>query len=136
MASIREQFEIPGKMKTWSFALIGIGLVAFVIGLVTKGMGTEEEQVHFGEHSCTMRCSGRWYVMPHVLYLRNHIGHGWLADQFPQGNRSHLYMVPIFGTITLIVLLYVVLGTNTKFITGSIQKRLKKIRSFAVKPVS
>jgi hypothetical protein len=29
MASIREKFEIPGKMKTWSLALIGVGLVAF-----------------------------------------------------------------------------------------------------------
>jgi len=36
MASIRQSFEIPGKMKTWSFALMGIGIVALIAGFVTR----------------------------------------------------------------------------------------------------
>jgi hypothetical protein len=36
MASIRQSFEIPGKMKTWSYALIGIGLIALIAGFITK----------------------------------------------------------------------------------------------------
>lgn len=48
MASLRTQFEVPGKMKTWSYALIGIGLVALVYGMITKGFSSDEhEQVHF-----------------------------------------------------------------------------------------
>ena len=49
MASIKEQFEIPGKLKTWAYALIGIGGVALLYGMFTKGFSTDEhEQVHFG----------------------------------------------------------------------------------------
>ena len=49
MASIiKEQFEIPGKMRTWSLALIGVGLLALIIGFVTKGLSSaEQEQAAF-----------------------------------------------------------------------------------------
>lgn len=51
MASLRTQFEIPGKMKTWSYALIGVGLVALLYGMFTKGFSSDEhEQVHFWVH--------------------------------------------------------------------------------------
>ena len=42
MASIKEHFEIPSKMKTWSMVLIAIGVVSFILGLVTKGMSEDE----------------------------------------------------------------------------------------------
>jgi len=44
MASIKTQFEIPGKMKTWSYALIGVGLVALIAGLVIKGFSSDEHE--------------------------------------------------------------------------------------------
>ena len=48
MASIKEQFEIPGSLKTWSYALIGIGAAALLYGMFTKGFSSDEhEQVHF-----------------------------------------------------------------------------------------
>ena len=48
MASIKMQFEVPAKMKTWSLALIAVGLVALVTGLVTKGFSADEhEQTQF-----------------------------------------------------------------------------------------
>ena len=40
--TIKEQFEIPGKLKTWAYALIGFGLLAIIAGYITKGRGTEE----------------------------------------------------------------------------------------------
>jgi hypothetical protein len=50
MASIKEQFEIPGTLKTWSYALIGIGGAALLYGMFTKGFSSDEhEQVHFWE---------------------------------------------------------------------------------------
>ena len=42
MSSLKLQFEIPGKMKTWSMALIGIGLLALIVGFVTKGMSADD----------------------------------------------------------------------------------------------
>ena len=48
MASIKEQFEIPGTLKTWAYALIGIGGAALLYGMFTKGFSTDEhEQAHF-----------------------------------------------------------------------------------------
>ena len=44
MASIKEQFEVTGKMKTWSIGLISIGLLAFLIGLITKGFSSDEHE--------------------------------------------------------------------------------------------
>ena len=44
MASIREQFEVPGKMKTWSMGLMGVGILAFIIGFITKGLSSDEHQ--------------------------------------------------------------------------------------------
>jgi len=40
--SIREHFETPAKTKTWSFALIAIGAIAFIIGLLTKGISSDD----------------------------------------------------------------------------------------------
>ena len=77
MASIREKFEIPGKMKTWSLALIAVGLVAFVIGLVTRS-GHEESRyisgaIMYNTMFWTLVCNASMFFV--VLLL----GHGWLA---------------------------------------------------------
>ena len=44
MASTKTYFEIPAKMKTWSFGLMAVGILAFIIGFVTKGMSSDHEQ--------------------------------------------------------------------------------------------
>src|SRR6478672_4972575 len=44
MASFREQFEMPSKTKTWSLALIAVGALALIIGLVTKGFSSDEQE--------------------------------------------------------------------------------------------
>jgi len=44
MASIKEQFEIPGTLKTWSYALIGIGGAALLFGMFTKGFSSDEHE--------------------------------------------------------------------------------------------
>ncbi|UAY53895.1 quinol:cytochrome C oxidoreductase [Arachidicoccus terrestris] len=41
MASIKTQFVIPAKMKTWSYGLMGVGIVAFLIGFFTMGMSSD-----------------------------------------------------------------------------------------------
>ena len=40
---VNEQFEIPSRMKTWSMILIAIGVIAFILGLITKGVNGNEE---------------------------------------------------------------------------------------------
>ncbi len=113
MASIREKFEIPGKMRTWSLALIGVGVVALIIGLVTKGMGTHEEQVHFigtimyNTIFWTMVCNASMFFICVTT-----LAHGGWQQSFRRIPEAISTMVPIFGAITLVVLLYVVLTGN------------------------
>src|SRR6476660_9323200 len=44
MTSVKEQFEIPSKMKPWSMVLIAIGVIAFILGLITKGVSEDEHE--------------------------------------------------------------------------------------------
>jgi hypothetical protein len=112
MASIREQFEIPGKMKTWSLALIGVGLLTFLIGLFTKGFsGDEHEQAHFwgtfmyNAMFWTMICNAAMFFICVITLAMG----GWeLAIR--RVCEAVSAMVPIFGSITFVVLMYVVLG--------------------------
>jgi hypothetical protein len=113
MASIREQFEIPGKMKTWAYALIGIGIISFVIGLFTKGMGTEEEKaiflgtIMYNTIFWTLVCNASMFF----LCATTMAWAGWPAA-FRRIPEAISTMVPIFGSITLAVLLYVVFSHN------------------------
>ena len=113
MASIREQFEIPGKMKTWAFALIGIGIVSFGIGLFTKGMGSEEEKaiflgtIMYNTIFWTLICNAAMFF----LCATTMAWAGWPAA-FRRIPEAISTMVPIFGSITLAVLLYIVFSHN------------------------
>ena len=113
MASIREQFEIPGKMKTWAFALIGIGIVSFGIGLFTKGMGSEEEKaiflgtIMYNTIFWTLVCNAAMFF----LCATTMAWAGWPAA-FRRIPEAISTMVPIFGSITLAVLLYIVFSHN------------------------
>ncbi len=114
MASIREQFEIPGKMRTWSLALIGIGLVAFIIGLVTKGFSADEhERTHFigtlmyNTIFWTMICNAAMFFICVITLAMG----GWELS-FRRVSEAISTLVPIFGCITFAVLVYVVATGN------------------------
>ncbi len=114
MASIREKFEIPGKMKTWSLALIGIGLLALIIGLVTKGFSADEhERTHFigtlmyNTIFWTLVCNAAMFL---ICALTLAMG-GWEIS-IRRVSEAISTMVPIFGGITLVVLLYVIFSHN------------------------
>ena len=109
MASIRQSFEIPGKMKTWSFALMGIGIVALIAGFVTKGMSKDhhEQDIFLGTLMYntifwTLVCNASMFF----LCVTTMAWGGW-QQSFRRIPEAISTMVPIFGAITLVVLLYV-----------------------------
>jgi len=114
MASIREQFEIPGKMKTWSLALIGIGVAALIIGLVTKGFSADEHErtqfigtIMYNTIFWTMVCNAAMFFICALTLAMA----GWeIAVRRVAEAISTL--VPIFGAITFAVLIYVVASGN------------------------
>lgn len=110
MASIRQQFEIPGKMKTWSLALIGVGLVALLTGLITKGFSDDvHEQAHFwgtlmyNTIFWTLVCNASMFFICVTTLAMG----GWQIS-FRRVTEAISVMVPIFGSITFVVLMYVV----------------------------
>jgi hypothetical protein len=112
MASIRDQFEIPGKMKTWSLALIGIGGAALLYGMFTKGFSKDEhEQVHFwgtlmyNTIFWTLICNASMFFICITTLAMG----GW-QQSFRRIPEAISTLVPVFGVITFAVLLYVVLG--------------------------
>ena len=112
MASIRDQFEIPGKMKTWSLALIGIGGAALLYGMFTKGFSADEhEQTHFwgtlmyNTIFWTLICNASMFFICITTLAMG----GW-QQSFRRIPEAISTMVPIFGAITFAVLMYVVLG--------------------------
>ena len=112
MASIRLQFEIPGKMKTWSLGLIGVGLFALIFGLVTKGFSSDEhEQVHFwgtlmyNTIFWTLICNASMFFICITTLAMG----GW-QQSFRRIPEAISTMVPIFGSITFAVLIYVVVS--------------------------
>ena len=109
MASIRQSFEIPGKMKTWSFALMGIGIVALIAGFFTKGMSKDhhEQDIFLGTLMYntifwTLVCNASMFF----LCVTTMAWGGW-QQSFRRIPEAISTMVPIFGAITLVVLLYV-----------------------------
>mgnify|MGYP000078844447 FL=1 len=109
MASIRQRFEIPGKMKTWSYALMGIGLVALIAGLATKGISKDhhEQDIFLGTLMYntifwTLICNASMFF----ICITTMAWGGW-QQSFRRIPEAISTMVPIFGGITLVVLLYV-----------------------------
>lgn len=109
MASIKEQFEIPSRLKTISLALIGVGVAAFLIGLFTKGMGTEEQKVEFigtlmyNTIFWTLVCNASMFFICATTMAMG----GWqmAIRRVPEAIST---LVPIFGGMTFIILMYVV----------------------------
>jgi hypothetical protein len=112
MASLRTQFEVPGKMKTWSYALIGVGLVAVSYGMVTKGFSSDEhEQVHFwgtlmyNSIFWTLICNASMFFICVTT-----LAQAGFTQSFRRIPEAISTMVPIFGAITFAVLMYIIFG--------------------------
>jgi hypothetical protein len=109
MASIKEQFEIPAKMKTWSYGLIGVGVLALILGFVTKGLGDEHSKtifwatVMYNSIFFTLICNAAMFFICATTLAMG----GW-QTAFRRIPEAISTMVPIFGSITLLVLIYVI----------------------------
>jgi hypothetical protein len=110
MASIKEQFEIPGKMKTWSMALIAIGVLALIIGFITKGTGSDEHEktifwgtLMYNSLFFMLICNASMFFICATTLAMG----GW-QTVFRRVPEAISTMVPIFGSITFVVLIYIV----------------------------
>lgn len=110
MSAIKEKFEIPSKMRTWAFALIGVGLVAFILGLATKGFSSDEQQraifwgtLMYNSIFFTMICNAAMFFICVTTMAMS----GW-QTAFRRIPEAISTMVPIFGSIALLVFFYII----------------------------
>ncbi len=110
MASIKEKFEIPGNLKTWSYALIGVGLLALILGFVQKGLSKDEHEqaifigtIMYNTIFWTLVCNASMFFICVTTLAMG----GW-QHVFRRVPEAISTLVPIFGSITLFVLLFVV----------------------------
>lgn len=111
MVSIKEQFEIPAKMKTWAMALTAIGVISIVVGFILHGTGTEKEQsvfwgtIMYNSIYFTLICNACMFFICAVTLAMG----GWHLV-FQRVAEAISVMVPIFGIITFAVFLYIIFG--------------------------
>lgn len=112
MASIKEHFQIPSKMKTWSLGLMIIGIVALLVGLFTKGFSHDQHTkdvfwatLMYNSIFFTLICNASMFF---ICVTTMAMG-GWQVA-FRRVPEAISTMVPIFGVITFAILMYVVFG--------------------------
>src|SRR4051794_28900547 len=114
MASNREEFEITGGMRTWSMGLIGVGLLAFIIGLITKGLSSDEHQqaIFWG----TLLYNSIFFLLicnaSMFFICVTTLAHGGWQVTFRRVPEAISAVVPIFGVIAAFILFFIVFGLN------------------------
>lgn len=108
--TIREYFDIPAKTKTWSFALMAIGAITLIIGLLTKGISSDEHEraifwgtLMYNSMFFTMVSNScMFFICASTLSMAS-----WYTT-FRRVPEALSAMVKIFGPITFFILIYVV----------------------------
>ncbi len=111
MASIRDQFEMPSKTKTWSLALIFIGALCLVLGLITRGFSSDEHvktvfwgTLMYNSIFFTLICNASMFFICATTMAWG----GWQMA-FRRVPEAISKMVIILGSITWVVLFYIVI---------------------------
>lgn len=114
MASIKENFVVPAKMKTWSLGLIIVGLIAILAGFFTVGMDHENHgreifagTLMYNSLFFMMICNSAMFFICAVTLAMG----GW-EQSFRRVSEAISSLVPIFGVIAFAVLMYVLFGTH------------------------
>jgi hypothetical protein len=111
-STLREQFEVTGKMRTWSIGLIAVGLLAFIIGLITKGLSSDphEQAVFWG----TLLYNSIFFMLicnaSMFFICVTTLAHGGWQVAFRRVPEAISAVVPIFGVIAFFIMMFIVFG--------------------------
>ena len=118
---------MPSKTRTWSLALIGVGALALIIGLVTKGMSSDEEEkavfwgtLMYNSIYFTLICNASMFFI-----CATTLAMGAWQMTFRRVPEAISAMVKIFGPINLLVLLYVVVVDHNHHIYHWLDEKAK-----------
>lgn len=110
MTSLKLQFKIPNQLKKWGYTFFIIGSITLIYGLFSKGFSSNEhDQVHFwgtlmyNTIFWTLICNASMFFICVTTLAMG----GW-QQSFRRVPEAISTLVPIFGSITFLVLIYIV----------------------------
>ena len=112
MSSFREHFEIPAKYRTWSMALMAIGVVSVVVGFFVYGAKADEQsQARFWG---TMLQNSTYFLLicnaAMFFICATTLGMGAFQMAFRRVTEAISVAVIPLGIIALVVLLSLIFG--------------------------
>ncbi len=119
---LRERFETPGKMRTWSFGLMAVGVLALILGYIFIGAdhGGGEHGGHEvpGSHIFwgTLMYNAEFFLLitnaAMFFICATTLAMGGWQMAFRRVSEAISTLVPIFGVITFVILMVVLFGTH------------------------
>ena len=107
----KEYFEVPGRYKNWSYGLIGVGILALIIGYLMYGTGDIHHKTRFwaallqnSVYFLLIANASMFFICATILAFG-----GWQMA-FRRVPEAIAAAVPVIGIITLIILLAIVFG--------------------------
>src|SRR5215211_9296538 len=110
-SSINYQFNMPGRYRMWSLALLGIGVLSVVIGFFVYGMGDEHHNARFW--ATLLQNSVYFFLITNAAMFficATTLAMGGWQMSFRRVTEAISTTVPVLGIITLVILLTLVLG--------------------------
>src|SRR5215831_3600785 len=111
--AIKEFFDIPRQYKTWSYALIGVGVLSLIVGYILYGTGDEQHQTRFW---ATLLQNSVYFLMvtnaAMFFMCATTLAMGGFQITFRRVTEAISAAVPVIGVLTLIIFLCIILGKH------------------------
>lgn len=112
--TLKEQFVIPSRYKTWSFGLMAVGVLSIIILFITHGAKADEhEQARFW--GSLLQNSVYFLLVTNAVMFficATTLAWGGWALTFRRVSEAISTAVPVIGIISAIILLVLVFGSN------------------------
>lgn len=110
MAS-KELFEVPKRYKNWSFGLIGVGILALIVGFLMYGTGDVHHKTRFW---ATLLHNSTYFLLvvnaSMFFICATILAYGGWQMAFRRVAEAIAAAVPVIGVIALIILLAILFG--------------------------
>lgn len=109
--AIKENFEVPGRYRNWSYGLIGIGIVSLIVGFLMYGTGDVHHRTRFW---ATLLQNSTYFLMicnaSMFFITATTLAFGGWQMAFRRIPEAISAAVPVIGVLALIIILAIAFG--------------------------
>src|SRR5690606_35328333 len=110
MAS-KDFFEVPGRYKTWSYGLIGVGVLSLIVGFLMYGTGDIHDKTRFWAALLQNSTYFLMVVNACMFFIcATILAFGGWQMAFRRVAEAISAAVPVIGVIALVILLAIAFG--------------------------